>query len=134
MPNQLRFSLPGSKESIAAVRSAVASYANSLGFSMLEVEDISIAITEACKVICCHGHEGFSCRFLVVVGMVEGSLVITVSDNSQGFTIEKKACELCGHCPDDGDMAMFILSSLMDEAKLNDQSDGIRKLVMVKYL
>jgi len=132
MPNQLRFSLPGSKDSVSAVRLAVASYANSSGFSLLDVEDISVAISEACKIICCHGHDRLACRFLVLVGMMEDTLRITISDSNGEYTIEKGECQRCGHCPEDGDLAMFILSSLMDKAELSDQPGGGKTLVMEK--
>jgi serine/threonine-protein kinase RsbW len=132
MPNKLRFSLPGSKDSVSAVRLAVASYANSSGFSLLEVEDICVAISEACKIICCHGHDRLACRFLVLVGMEENVLHISMSDNNGEFTIEKGECPRCGHCPEDGDLAMFILSSLMDKVELSDQPNGGKILVMEK--
>ena len=39
---------------------------------------------------------------------------------------------MCARCPDDGELAMFILSSLMDEVTLTDDSKGTRTLVMEK--
>ena len=132
MPDRLRFSMPGDKDSITAVRAAIASYANSAGFSLMEVEDVSIAITEACKIICCHGLDGWACRFLVLVKAKDDVLDITISGNSSEILEKGKACKICARCPDDGELAMFILSSLMDEAMLTDDSEGTRTLVMKK--
>lgn len=132
MRNQLRFSLPGNKENVTTARLAVASYANTSGFSLEDVEDLSVAISEAWKVVCCHGHKELIGRFLVVCGMQGETLSITISESNSGFTIEKRDCIKCDNCPKDGDLSMFIISSLMDKAELKEDADGGRKLIMEK--
>ncbi len=132
MPNQLRFSLPGNRENVTTARLAVASYASTSGFSMLEVEDMSVAVSEAWKVICCHGHKELIGRFLVVCGMVDDTMHITISESNAGFTIEKRDCVRCGNCPKEGELSMFIISSLMDKAELKESAEGGRKLIMEK--
>jgi anti-sigma regulatory factor (Ser/Thr protein kinase) len=132
MPNQLRFSLPGNKDSVNTVRAAISNYAKSLGFSEEAVEDIGISVTEGCRIICCHGYERMACRFLVVCGMNEGTLHLKISNNNAEFTIEKEECDRCTHCTGDGDLSLFILSSLMDKAELEENVDGAKNLVMEK--
>ena len=132
MPNSLRFSLPGNKDSIATVRAAVSKYAKSAGFSEEAVEDIGISITEACKIVCCHSYDRMACRFLVVSGMYEETLQIKISNNNTEFTVEKEECERCHHCTGDGDLSLFIISSLMDNTELEEQPDGVKVLTMQK--
>lgn len=132
MPNHLRFSLPGNKDSVLTVRTAISSYAKSVGFSEEAVDDIGISITEACRIVCCHGNERKACRFLVVCSMREDTLEIKISSNNAEFTVEKEECEKCRHCTGDGDLSMFILSSLMDKAELEEESDNRKSLAMEK--
>jgi len=132
MPNTLRFSLPGNKDSISTVRDAVSKYAKSAGFSEESVGDIGISITEACKIVCCHGYDRMACRFLVVSGMDEETLQIKISNNNTEFTVDKEECDRCKHCTEDGDLSLFIISSLMDKAELEEQPDGVKVLTMEK--
>lgn len=132
MPNSLRFSLPGNKDSISTTRMAISTYARSAGFSEEAIDDIAVSITEACKIICCHGYERRACRFIVVCGMKEDTINIKISNNNAEFTVDKEECTLCSHCSGDGDLSMFIVSSLMDSAELEDSLDGSKALIMEK--
>lgn len=132
MPNTLRFSLPGNKDSISTVRDAVFKYAKSLGFSEEARDDIGISITEACQVVCCHGNDKKACRFLLVCSMEEDTLKIKITSNKSEYTMEKEECEDCLYCKGDGELSMFIISSLMDKAELEENADGPKVLIMEK--
>lgn len=132
MPNTLRFSLPGNKESISTVREAVSRYAKSAGFSEEARNDISISITEACQIVCCHGIEKKACRFLVVCSMEEDTIKIKISNNSAEYIIDKEECEGCPYAAGDGELSMFIISALMDKAELEENSDETKTLFMEK--
>ena len=132
MPNTLRFSLPGNKDSISTVREAVSRYAKSAGFSEEARDDISISITEACQIVCCQFIEKKACRFLLVCNMEEDTIQLKISSNNAEFIIDKEECEGCPYAAGDGELSMFIISSLMDKADLEENSDGSKTLIMEK--
>ena len=59
-------------------------------------------------------------------------LQIKISNSNAEFTVDKNECELCGHCPGDGELSMFIISSLMDKTDLEKDADGVKSLFMEK--
>lgn len=132
MPNSLRFSLPGNKESIFTVRLAIVGYAKSAGFSEEAIDDIGISITEACRVVCCHGEERMACRFLVVCSMKEDTIMLKLSSNNAEFIVDKEECDMCGYRKGDCELSMFILSSLMDSVDFDEDGEGSKILVMQK--
>lgn len=132
MPNTLRFSLPGNKDSISTVRDAVFKYAKAAGFSEEARDDIGISITEACQIVCCHGNDKKACRFLLVCSMEEDTLQLKIASNKAEYIIDKDECEDCPYCKGDGELSMFIISSLMDKADLEENPDGAKILIMEK--
>ena len=55
MTDVLKFSVPGKPEYIGTIRLAVSSLANCAGFDIEAVEDIKVAVSEACSNVVCHG-------------------------------------------------------------------------------
>ncbi|MDD2217228.1 MAG: ATP-binding protein [Eubacteriales bacterium] len=127
----VRFSIPGKPKYVQMVRLAVGSIASQVGFDIEKIEDMTVAVGEACKLVTCHGQEKFSEYYDVVAQICEESVTITVSDFSSGHNIEKRF-QQCVQCPQEGDLSTFIIESLMDKVETTENEKGNKKIIMVK--
>ena len=57
---------------------------------------------------------------------------IYVTDNSDGHVLEKVA-KPCLDCPNEGNLGVFVIQSLMNEIELIDSAQGKKTIRMVKY-
>ena len=130
MSDLLRFSIPGRPEYVKIAKLAVGSAAGTANFNIEAIEDIEIAVGEACKNITCHGFDGFSNFYEVECRIDEDKIIITVYDKAceHGLAKYKKPCL---DCPNEGNLGIYIIKSLMDEVEIVKAEDG-NQIRMVK--
>ena len=131
MADRIKFTIPGKPAYLTMVRLAIGSVADTIGFDFEEIEDIKTAVTEACKNVSCHGLDGFAEEYSVECIAGEDSLEIYVTDNSEGHVLERLA-KPCQSCPNEGNLAIFVIQSLMSEVEILDGSQGKKTIKMVK--
>ena len=131
MADKIKFTIPGKPAYLTMVRLAIGSVADTMGFDFDEIEDIKTAVTEACKNVSCHGLDGFAEEYSVECIADEDSLEIYVTDNSEGHVLERLA-KPCQSCPNEGNLAIFVIQSLMNEVEILDGSQGKKTIKMVK--
>lgn len=131
MNDVLKFSIPGKPKYVQMVRLAIASIAGQFGFDIEKVEDMTVAVSEACKLVTCHGQEKFSENYDVIVEIEGERIIITVSDFSSGHNIEK-GFRQCMQCPEEGNLAQFVIDSLMDSVETIENEKGNKSIKMVK--
>lgn len=132
MSEVIKFNIPGKPMYLQTVRLAIGSLATQAGFDVEKVDDIQVAVEEACKFIACHGHEGFSESYDIEAEIVEKGLEITVSDFCSCGLIDKEHSHFCARCPEEGNMSMFVIDTLMDHYETEIREDGSKKIKMVK--
>ena len=131
MADKLTFVIPGKPEYITMVRLAVGSAADNAGFNIDQIEDIKNAVGEACKNICCHGSEGWAEEFQVECLIDDEKMEIYVKDNSTEHNV-KKLYKPCLDCPNEGDLALFVITSLMDKLEIIKGENCKNTIKMVK--
>ncbi len=131
MADKLNFVVPGKPQYITIVRLAVGSAANTAGFNVEEIEDIKTAVGEACKNICCHGSEGFAEQYQVDCFVEEEKIEIYVTDTSDSHKLEKLK-KPCFDCPNEGDLGLYIIESLMTSAELVEGPSHKKAIKMIK--
>ncbi len=131
MADKLTFVIPGKPEYITMVRLAVGSAADNAGFNIEQIEDIKNAVGEACKNICCHGSEGWAEEFQVECLIDDEKMEIYVKDNSTEHNV-KKLYKPCLDCPNEGDLALFVITSLMDKLEIIKGENCKNTIKMVK--
>lgn len=131
MADKLTFIIPGKPEYITMVRLAVGSAADNAGFNIEQIEDIKNAVGEACKNICCHGSEGWAEEFQVECFIDDEKMEIYVKDNSTEHNV-KKLYKACMDCPNEGDLALFVITSLMDKLEIIKGENCKNTIKMVK--
>ena len=113
---EVRLSLPAVPEYARIVRLTAAGLASRLGFSYDEVEDLRIAVGEACShLLGKNGHQG-------------GSLAITYRLEADSITIEA-----VGDYPDGGDAAVPALSEQILDAVVDSHELAPRRVLLVKH-
>ena len=131
MADKVKFTIPGKPAYLTMVRLAISSIADMAGFDIEEIEDIKTAVSEACKNVSCHGLYGFAEEYTVECVTESHLLEIYVTDNSQGHVLEKLA-KPCLDCPNEGNLGMCVVQSLMNEVELIDHPHGKKTIKMVK--
>jgi len=140
MTDVIKFSIPGKPEYVQMVRLAIGSIASQANFDMDEAEDIKVAVAEACKNVFCHGREGFSDFYEISCEIGADHIEISVTDTrddvgsarQEGDKPADKHNKLCRRCPDDGNLGVIVIESLMDEVEIDTDEKGNKRIRMVK--
>lgn len=138
MSDQLKLSVPGKPEYLGVVRLAVASAANAAGFSMEDVDDITIAVTEVCEHVFCSENTS---TYEVLCEMSKSGMTISIDEMGRGRE-EIEAMKPCFCLPVtrfipqfyDPAAAMIMLRALMDKVDIFSCSEGDVLIRMMKLL
>lgn len=131
MTDLFKFSVPGKPEYVGTIRMAISSLANQAGFDVEAIEDIKVAVSEACNNALCHRSTGGG-DYEVECEVTQGKLTVSVSDKSGGFDVEKYK-EPSLTAPKEGGLGIFIIKALMDEVDILTELGIGTQIKMVKY-
>ncbi len=127
----IKFIIPGKPEYIKVVRMSLAALASGAGFDVEAAEDIKLAVEEACKAITCHGFKAWTNKYEVECRIEDDRMTIYLTDIGDGRDIEKQY-RPCEKCPQDGDMALILIKTLMDSVEIATREGNKKSIVMVK--
>ena len=131
MSDLLKFSVPGKPEYVSMVRMAVSCIANNAGIDVEAIEDIKVAVSEACTNALCHGTRQAGC-YEVFCELEAGRISISVVDQAGGYDVNAyRAPEL--DCPREGGLGIYIIKALMDEVAIVTELGVGTQIKMVKY-
>ncbi len=135
MADKLRLSIPGKPEYVGTVRLAISSLANCAGFDIEAVEDIKVAVSEACTNVVCHSNVDREDTYEVACEVGDGRIIISVVDRAGGYDTAKyqKPIMDC-ECPKEGGLGIYIIKALMDEVDIFSEIGIGTSIKMVKYL
>jgi len=133
MTDILKISVPGKPEYVGTVRIAIAHIAAGIGFDIEAIDDIKVAVSEACTNIICHSHNHSNFSYDVIIEREEKSLVITVKDGGVGFETDEYIEPVPGETRGSG-MGIFIVRALMDEVDIQSEVGVGTNIRMKKYL
>lgn len=128
MADIVKLNVPGKPEYVAMVRLAISSIAGNAGFDIEAIEDIKVAVSEACNNVVCHGHTDY----LVSCLLKAKSLEISIVDEGSGYDTAKYQ-EPSIDCPKEGGLGIFIIKALMDEVEIKTQIGNGTSITMIKY-
>lgn len=138
MSEEVKIKVPGKLQYIQTVKMAVGSLAGSEGFDVEAVDDIKMAVAEACKCITCHNRAFWSKDYEITVTIEEKGIKIVIEDGKERHDVPKEKC-VCVDCPKEGDLSISVIRSLMDEVSVEEIQDearpesGCKVISMVKY-
>ncbi len=121
--------IPSKAEWVAVARLAVAAVANRLHFSIEEIEDIKLAVAEACTN--CIQHASGSDQIEITCETQAQGLTVRVRDYGIGTTPEEIASRRISE-PRVGGLGVFLIRSLMDTVEYDVHPERGTNLVMTK--
>lgn len=126
----ITLSLPSKAEYVSVARLTASVIANNMGFNIEEVEDIKVAVGEACNNAVLHGkcdQDRFNLNFMID----EQAFIVEVKDTGNGFDFEEyKEPDLMN--PRENGLGLFIMKSLMDEVEVTSNIENGTCIRMVK--
>lgn len=131
MADVLKFFVPGKPEYVSTVRMMISSLANAAGFDVEAIEDMKVAVSEACTNVVCHGLTAAD-SYEVFCEVADEKLRITVRDTGEGCDMERYQCPDL-NCPKEGGLGLFIIRALMDEVIIDSELGKGTQIQMVKY-
>lgn len=133
-------SLPANAEYVDIVRLNLYGLASKMGFSYEEIEDMKVAVSEACNnsVLYAYGQEGGMVEVIFKVG--PEALSITVRDEGESF--EKNGAAGTPATLHDkelsdvqiGGLGFYLMEALMDEVSVNNQTGKGTEVILTKRL
>jgi serine/threonine-protein kinase RsbW len=138
MSDTLTLSVPGKAEYVSTVRLAVSSVAAKSGFDVETIEDIKVAVSEACSNILCHSKIREEYLYRVECTLHDNKLEITVMDDGVGFDAERFSANVYEEpdpeCLHVGGLGIYIIKALMDEVRVESQDGAGAVIRMTKYI
>ena len=140
MSDLLELKVPGKPQYVGTVRMTVASIASGLGFDIESIDDIKVAVSEACTNIVCHSDMEQDFVYDVSLQIEDERLVIIVQDYGKGYNVEEKIKKeaICEEFEGGGDgglgLGLFIIKALMDEVDVKSEIGVGTYIQMTKYL
>ena len=121
--------IPSKAEWVAVARLAVAAVANRLNFSIEDIEDVKLAVAEACTN--CIQHASGSDQIEITCETESEGLTVRVRDFGHGTRADNIKSRRMDE-PRVGGLGVFLIRSLMDSVDYDVNPDSGTNLVMVK--
>lgn len=131
MLDQVSISLPCKSEYVSITRLSSSVIASQMGFDIEAIEDIKVAVGEACNNAIIHSQceSTFDIKFQVM----DQTFVCEVSDCGNGFELENYN-EPDLNDPKGNGLGIFIMKSLMDEVSVDTLPGKGTKIILKKFL
>lgn len=131
--DEIKLTLPTKIEYISLARLTIASVANGMGFSIGDVEDLKVAVSEACTNVIMHSvtpQENY--ELIYTIG--EKSLTFSVVDSGIGFIPEKETIRDLKELELSNGFGLIIINMLMDKVKIRSEEGLGSTITMIKNL
>lgn len=129
--DSINMRFPSKAEYVGVIRLTVSAIANRMGFNIEEIEDIKVAVTEACTNAIKHGlNEDFSVCF----DIFKEKIMVSVKDEGKGYNTDDLNEPDLSNPKEEGGLGIFIIKSLMDEVDLKSSVGQGTEIKMIKFL
>lgn len=121
--NEMTLEIPGVPENVGLARVAVAAFASQLEFTLGEIEEIKVAISEAVSNSVIHAYNGKPGRVRIAVARLGNRLEIVVRDWGAGIAdVEKARQPSFSTQPDRMGLGFVFMESFMDGLEVSSKS------------
>lgn len=133
----ISISIPGSAEYVRVVRLALLGVASRMPFSYDDVEDIKLAVAEACNNAIVHSHSG-EAHVTVTLTPYSDRLEIEVTDSGRvpppGIVAPREKAATQGEELRESGLGLFLMQTLMDKVEHSSGADTDTQVRLIKYL
>jgi serine/threonine-protein kinase RsbW len=131
----ITLTVPALAEYVDMVRLTLYGIASKLKFTFEEIEDMKVAVSEACNNAVLHAYGGEDGKLEVIFIVGADELSITVRDFGRSFTIaeNKESPSLHGKSIDEiqsGGLGLYLMQALMDRVEV--QHEGGTAVILTK--
>ncbi|KXZ40771.1 serine/threonine-protein kinase RsbW [Alkalithermobacter thermoalcaliphilus JW-YL-7 = DSM 7308] len=121
---------PSKSSYVGVARLTVSAIACRMGFDIEQIEDIKVAVAEACTNVIKHSH---SIDFEIKFKIYKDKLEINVTDKGKGYNILSVKDTNIEEMKESG-LGIFIIQTLMDEVYIDSKIGDGTSVKMIKYL
>lgn len=126
----IRMEIVSNPQYVSVVRLTTSGIANKIGFCLDDIEDIKVAVSEACTNAIKHSLDN---KFYVEYTIFENGLTIEIIDNGKGYNVDSVSKPNLEE-PKESGLGLFIIQSLMDDVKIRSDINSGTSIIMTKYL
>ncbi len=132
--NQIKLALMGLPENIPLARVTVAAFAAQLDFTLEDLEDIKVAVSEAVSNAIIHGYDNDPNRIVNLVCTISGDVLeITIEDEGKGIAdIPKALRPVFSTDPERMGLGFTFMKSFMDKLDVQSIINQGTKVTMTK--
>ncbi|HZG18239.1 MAG TPA: anti-sigma B factor RsbW [Candidatus Bathyarchaeia archaeon] len=136
----IEMSLPARAEYVGVVRLTVSGIANRAGMAYDDIEDVKLAVAEACTNVVQHAYAADDVGSIHLrCKIMEDRMVIEVADDGKSFQVDAVPAKLkpIDHSLSvdeltEGGLGLYLIHTLMDEVQISGEHGVI--ISMTKYL
>jgi serine/threonine-protein kinase RsbW len=129
----VRLTIPAKPEYITLGRLALTALARLRPLPEETVNDLKLALTEACTNSVRHAYEDGPGVVEIVYHLEPDRMIVEVADDGQGFTPEEVAGTKNGDLTEGG-LGIAIIRAVVDEVEIGERESGGSRLRFVKFL
>ena len=126
----IKMEIASNPEYVGIIRLTTSGIANKVGFSMDDIEDIKVAVSEACTNAIKHSEDDV---FYITFNILENGITIEIQDKGKGCDIESIPQPDLNN-PKENGLGLFIIKTLMDEVSIESKDNQGAIIKMTKYL
>lgn len=126
----IKMEISSNPDYIGVIRLTTSGIANKVGFSIDDIEDIKVAVSEACTNALKHSGDKI---FHIIFTILENGIEIEIRDNGKGYNVDSiEKPDLLN--PKENGLGLFIIKTLMDEVIIESENNIGTIVRMTKYL
>ncbi len=131
MNDSINILLPSKPQYVSVARLTASYLASQMGFDIEAIEDIKLAVGEACNNAVLHSGENTT--YQLDLKTESQTLVIEVKDTGKGFDTSHIKNPAIDELQENG-LGLFIIKSLMDDVEIVTQAGQGTKIIMKKTM
>ena len=126
----IKMEISANPDFVSIIRLTTSGIANKIGFSIDDIEDMKVAVSEACTNAIKHCDDK---SVSITYTILENGLDIEIKDNGKGYDVESIATPDLTQ-PKENGLGLFIIQTLMDDVKIESKDNQGTIIKMTKYL
>ena len=126
----IKMEISANPDLVGIIRLTTSGIANKIGFSIDDIEDIKVAVSEACTNAIKHSYDK---SVNIIYTILENGLDIEIRDNGKGYDV-KSIDEPDLTQPRENGLGLFIIKTLMDDVNIESKDNQGTIIKMTKYL
>lgn len=126
----IKMELTANPDYVGIIRLTTSGIANKIGFSIDDIEDLKVAVSEACTNAIKHSKDK---KFTITFNILENGINIEIKDNGQGYDINSISTPNLEE-PKESGLGLFIIQALMDDVSMESEAGQGTIIKMTKYL